>query len=286
MRFKSKIFNVGFLIAFIIFLSAAVYAVEYSPKYFGPNANPVPEFANARIPDKTEIEFSYDYYFGFGDDTNSLSMSVEIPLLVEKVSFKIWINFFETYQVSAKVYDERNMEGGQLKGNAGGDFYVQTRILIFSEGAYNPAVILNSALKTASGTEFPQRRYFDTPGYYFDAEFGKSFFMNSEIINEIRNVLDLGFFCWETTNSVQDDAFMYGYRIILSNKFIDIENTLSGYYGWMQNGDTPLLCGLKISTRSKTKFFIQYKKGINDFPYNNVSLGIVFAIDMLTPRYK
>ena len=45
--------------------------VKYSTAWFGPNANPVPEFTDARIPAKTTISLMGDYYFGFGDKTTN-----------------------------------------------------------------------------------------------------------------------------------------------------------------------------------------------------------------------
>jgi hypothetical protein len=261
--------------------------VNYSPAYFGPNANPVPEFTDATIPAMTTVKFSGDYYFGFGDNTTNMTLTTEIPLLPERLSFKIWINMLENYDVTQAVYNERNMTGRKLSGMAGGDFYIQTRIFILAEKTYIPAVILNSTLKTASGTNFQQRRYFDTPGYYFDVEFGKSIYLQNKVLNEIRFVADLGFFCWETTNSIQNDAPMYGGKIILSNALFDFENTLSGYHGWMNNGDKPLVYRSKLNIKqAKFNIFAQYQYGIKDFPYHHVQAGFSFILENLTPKYK
>ena len=185
------------------------------------------------------------------------------------------------------MYDERQMEGGNLQGTTNGDIYVQTRMLITQEKKYLPNIILNSTLKSASGSNFAQRRYFDTPGYYFDVEIGKSIHTKSRIVSEIRAVANLGFLCWETTNSTQNDAPMYGGKVILSNKLFDFENVLSGYYGWMNNGDAPLAYSSKLTFKqSKINFFAQYQYGINDFPYHHIRAGISFQLSKLTPKYK
>ncbi|NDV47292.1 hypothetical protein D0T49_09570 [Paludibacter sp. 221] len=262
--------------------------VNYSPAYFGPNANPVPEFTDAAIPAKTTIRLSGDYYFGFGDRTGNIVFAAEVPLLAKRVSLKVWVPMFENYKVTQAVYDERNMEGGELSGAArGGDFYVQTRILILPEKKYAPSIILNSTLKTASGTNFGQRRYFDTPGYYFDVEIGKSIHLKNKLLSEIRAVADLGFLCWETTGSTQNDAPMYGGKIILSNRLIDFENTLSGYYGWIDNGDKPLVYSSKLNFKQPNfNIFAQYQYGINDFPYHHIQLGVAFVLSKLTPKYN
>ncbi len=168
--------------------------VKYAPAWFGPNANPVPEFTDARIPAKTTISLMGDYYFGFGDKTKNGYFKVEIPLLPEFVSFKFWASTLENYTVTPELSEIRGMNGN-LTGQPNGDLYVQTRIAILKESSKAPAIIFNTTLKTASGTNFTERRYFDTPGYYFDLEFGKSIHLNNNFISEIRGVANLGFLC-------------------------------------------------------------------------------------------
>lgn len=269
-------------------------SVKYSPAWFGPNALPVPEFNDARIPSNTTIQLMGDYYFGKGDVTKNAYFKIELPLLPNFVSFKIWTSMFERYKVTEELSNERQMSGN-MAGKANGDFYVQTRISLLNEKKSFPAIILNSTLKTASGTNFKARRYFDTPGYYFDLEIGKSIAINNTAINEIRFVGNIGFLCWETTNSTQNDAPMYGAKIITGNKKWQWENTLSGYYGWMHTnhnyssdyGDAPLVLATKLSLKlHKIDYFTQYQYGIKDYPYHQLRVGVSVEIEDLTPHYK
>ncbi len=268
--------------------------VKYAPAWFGPNANPVPEMTDARIPEKTIISLIGDYYFGFGDETSNIRYKIEIPLLPNRVSLSIWNTAFEHFRVTEKVHTYRNMEGN-LTGKASGDFYVQTRISLLTEKKKSPSIIINSTLKTASGTNFEQRRYFDTPGYYFDAEAGKSFYTKSKLLNEIRLVANLGFLCWETTNSTQNDAPMYGFKLITGNNTWKFENTLSGYWGWMHTnpkygsdyGDAPLVYAAKFTIlQGHMDYFAQYQYGIKDFPYHQLKAGISFPVEKFTPKYN
>ena len=155
--------------------------VKYSSAWFGPNANPVPEFTDGRIPQKTTISLMADYYFGYGDETKNGYFKIEIPLVSERVSFKIWSTVFERYKVTPELSAYREMNGN-LSGKSNGDFYVQTRISLLKEKKTAPAIILNSTLKTASCTNFNERRYFDTPGYYFDMEIAKSIYTKSKFM--------------------------------------------------------------------------------------------------------
>ena len=283
----------------IIFFFASIFIitnieaqVNYSPSWFGPNANPVPEFTDARIPVKTTISLMGDYYFGFGDQTKNGYFKIEIPLLPGRVSFKIWTTILESYQVTRELSAYRGMNGNTT-GKPNGDFYVQTRISLLKERDIAPAIILNSTLKTASGTNFNERRYFDTPGYYFDIEAAKSIHTTGKFINEIRGVVNFGFLCWETTGSTQDDAPMYGAKIIFGNEKWKLDNTLSGYSGWMHKnshynpdfGDTPLVFASKFTILTRNvDYFAQYQYGIKDFPYRQIRMGVSFRLESLTPK--
>ena len=100
---------------------------------------------------------------------------------------------------------------------------------------------------------------------------------------------------WETTNSKQNDAPMYGGKFILGNEKWKMENTISGYWGWMHTskvinmpdyGDTPLVYATKLSHKvGKIDYFAQYQYGITDFPYHQLRVGISFPVSKLTPRF-
>ena len=49
------------------------------------------------------------------------------------------------------------------EGFATGDLYIQTRIRLLSENSKRPAIIFNSTLKTASGSEFKKTGDFLIP---------------------------------------------------------------------------------------------------------------------------
>lgn len=280
------------IIIFLSIFQLNCQIVKYSTAWFGPNSNPVPETTEAIIPEKTTMELTADYYTGFGDNTYNGYFKMEIPLISERVSFKFWSTFLENYQVSDKISTLRNMF--EKKGKANGDIYLQTRISLNKEKKILPAIIFNSTLKTASGTNFENKRYFDTPGYYFDIETGKSFKTDNFILHEIRLTANIGFMCWETTNSRQDDAIMYSIQLNLKKGNFNLENFIGGYDGWMHRhptygydyGDSPLVYHLKLKYINKNSdYYIQYQYGIKDFPYYQMRAGIAFRIKALTPKF-
>jgi len=282
-----KFRNIISAILILVSLDSSSQTVNYSPKYFGPNALPVPEFTDATIAEFTTLSVSWNYYSGFGDRTLNPFIKAEIPLIRSKVSFKIWGTAAERYNTTLDIRDRRASNEEVPVGTANGDVYVQTRILLFEEQEKRPSIILNSTLKTASGNSFGARRYFDTPGYYFDLEIGKTYFVESKLLKKIRMVADAGFLCWETTNSMQNDAAMYGIKIIMSNKYIEFENSISGYSGWINNGDHPMVYSSQLTQKNKRIDFLgQYQYGIRDFPYHHIRLGFLISIETLTPNYK
>jgi len=284
--------NLYFLITvFCVQMLTSQTLIHHTTNYFGPNANPVPEFTDALIPESTSLTLSGDYYFGYGDQTLSNNMKVEIPLISEKVSVKVWKTLVEHYSVTDEIVSRRSMQ--KNNGFATGDFYVQTRIKILSEGIGRPAMVLNSTLKTASGSDFKNRRFFNTAGYYFDIELGKSFMFDNSFIDEVRLVSDLGFFSWDvqTPNlNVQDDAVMYGLKLILKHKNMSLENTFSGYNGWIKRvedyGDRPMIFSSRLNVNfRKALWFVQFQHGIKYFPYEQIRLGVQIPFRNLTPNF-
>ena len=284
-----------FLVLISSFQILTAQSTKYSTSWFGPNANPVPEFTDVHISSKTTVSLMGDSYFGYGDNTQNGFLKIEIPLLPKLVSIKLFSTILESYQVTDAVSNKRGMKGGNTTGKAIGDIYIQTRISLLKESKYVPAIIFNSTLKTASGSNFSERRYFDTPGYYFDLEIGKSIYTKGKFISEIRSVLDAGFMCWETTESTQDDAPMYGGKIIIGNAKWKLENSVSGYFGWMHTnkyysadyGDAPKVYTLRFLFLTKEiNYFVQYLYGINDFPYQQIRVGSSLQINKLTPKFN
>ncbi|WP_417429461.1 hypothetical protein [Halpernia sp.] len=288
----SSFLKLFFLINLLFFsLFSSQKLLNLTTNYFGPNANPVPDFTDATIPKFTELSVYGDYYFGFGDKTVNPYLKIEIPLISEKVSLKIWAVPLEYYNVTDAIKTRRDMQ--KNSGFASGDVYVQTRISLLNNKEKNINLVINATLKTASGSDYKNRRFFNTAGYYFDAELGKSFLLKNSFLNEIRLVADAGFYSWDvqTPNlNVQDDALMYGFKLILKKKNVSLENTISGYNGWIKRasdyGDKPIVFATKLNFQDKkNKYFIQYQNGIRYFPFNQIRIGAVFSLESWTPNF-
>jgi hypothetical protein len=268
---------------------------HFSTKWYGPNAQPIPEITDGTIAKLTTFSLNGDYYFGYGDQTVNSYLRIEIPLLSEKISIKSWMNIYEQYKVEPTVGLSRGMQPGNLKGNAVGDIYLQTRIRLLEESRKKPSLILNYTLKTSSGTGVHEKRNFNRTGYYFDFESGKTFNINSRLLDDLRWVAMAGFLCWETIDYTQNDGPMYGTKIKLSKNKIEWEGGIRAYSGWMgshpnfnnDHGDRPIVIFSAIHFKTiKNRYFFQYQYGIRDFPYHQIRLGIELKNKKLTPVYR
>lgn len=285
---KQQLIQKGVLVVYLLTCFVPIVnsqKINFSPAYFGPNALPVYEISDARIPKETQFRCSGNHFYGFGDKTISFDYKVTIPLLPERVSFEATHLAVEFWEVTQDVYDYRNMMEGKLKGVAWGEFFCQTNVSLIKERERIPTFVLSGGFKTATGTGFPQRRNYDSPAYFFTLEIGHSYYPKFRFLEEVRMAGYLGFLCWQTTTNAQNDAFTYGGKIVLRNRLFDFQNMLSGYSGWIANGDTPLVFSSRLTyKRPKFTVFKEYQYGINDFPYHNVRLGCSFTLSSLTPR--
>ncbi len=262
--------------------------IRYTTQWFGVNANPVPSLQGALIADSPNISNNIFFTTNPEDKTESIYLDVEIPIISQAVSLRVYGCLLEHYTVSSYLGQQRGMDMSKLSGIEGGDYYIQTRIRLLSENRHwRPNMILHSTLKTASADKVSTRRYFDTPGYFFHLEAGKELLTKTETSPlRLRVVLMLGFMCWETSGSLQNDAYMYGLQLIMSAKSFSLSSEISGYSGWMSNrygptyGDKPIVSrfALRYKLSERIQLTMGYEQGIRHFPHNQLHTGIKYII--------
>lgn len=91
-------------------------------------------------------------------------------------------------------------------------------------------------------------------------------------------------------NNVQDDAVMYGCKVILKNEKWSWENTFSGYNGWINRaadyGNKPILVASRLNyLRQNLILFLQYQHGVRHFPYEQIRFGTTLRFRSLTPNF-
>ena len=62
----------------------------YSPRWYGPNANPIPEAREAMIPQGLRLHNSLQYQLSNKDKTATLFTDLEIPIVSERASVRVY----------------------------------------------------------------------------------------------------------------------------------------------------------------------------------------------------
>ena len=128
-------------------------------------------------------------------------------------------------------------------------------------------------------------RYYDSPGYFFDATVGKTFSLNQQPAtdHQLPTTLTLaastGFLCWQTNNGRQNDAVMYGAQVRLRAGRWSLEETLAGYSGWEHEGDCPMTLRSRIALHfNRLEPYIMYLYGLHDYPFHQLRLGVAYTL--------
>lgn len=262
-------------------LELVAQGIRYSPRWFGAYAQPVPELQDAQIPAMPSVEGRVMTTIEGAEQSQAMYLDVEIPLIPEAVSMRLYGYPIDRYAVPADVAAERGSKS--LQGSSLGDLYLQSRIRLLRERVgWRPNLVLDITLKTAAATSVAPRRSFDTPGYYFHLEGGKSYRLSHNgLWRELRLSGMLGFMCWETSGSKQDDAYLYGLSLALSRPKLSCGLELSGYTGWLYRhdpvyGDRPITLRMRVSYTlgPRLRLLAGYERGLRDYPYSLLSLGL------------
>lgn len=249
-----------------------------APAYFGPNALPVPDMLDGRTQSQLGIELAGDGYFGkHGNRTADLFARVCVPLFTRWANLTVWMPVYEWYKQADGT------------GNGAGDVYLSTDIQVLhndwfrsGKAKYIPQMALRLGMKTASGGQFERRRHYDCPGYFFDLSIGQSIPLRHV---SLRFAGSAGFLCWQTDNGRQNDAVMYGLQARLQHEYFSLQTTWGGYVGWERHGDAPMSLKARVAGHIHDfEPYIQYQWGIQDYPYHQIRVGLVYHLEILKPR--
>lgn len=275
--------------------SSLSYSSRISPYYFGPQAFPVPDMVD-RVSGDLRIELAGDIFAGYrGDMTCDLMLKANIPLFTHRVNLSLWMPVREWYRNTDRNMDVCRIPNGRRDqarcGSLTGDVYVSVDIQLLEEKLRCPDFTLRAALKTASGDGYSLARYYDSPGYFFDATVAKSFNVWRRYGLELRFAVNAGFLCWQTDNGRQNDAPMFGVKLGLRTKRWAFSEIFGGYAGWegmsCEDGalahDCPMVLTSELSYRIADCWEIAacYQHGLHDYPYNQFRIGVAWHFDVL-----
>ena len=253
----------------------------HSAAFLGANALPIPIMTDGRVNNTSALTIAGQFHFSEGDNTQNVALYLNYNFLKDVISVDLFFVPVEFFQMSHAKKEERRVHFSNYDvTNATGDAYLNTNFRVLSQEKNKMDMAIRIGLKTASGDNSNPARFTDTPGYYFDASFGK--LVGSD--QNWRPYGMLGFYSWETNDDIlpQNDAVMYGFGIEYSKNELSIKNELTGYNGYKKNGDKPSVYRLSFSkSLSRMIFGAKYQHGLRDYEYKTfeLSLGYKFTND-------
>lgn len=261
-----------------------------APAYFGPNAFPVPDMLDGRVQNHLRVEIAGDGYFGFqGDKTADVFARLFIPLFTDRVNLTVWMPMMEWYELTPeRIATCRVPDSLAHSGSGAGDAYFSTDIQILRDKKWAPDIALRAACKSASGGQYELARHYDCPGYFMDLSLGKSWYLGERQASdevkavELRVAGSVGFLCWQTDNGRQNDAVMYGLQLLVKSQYVSLRTTWSGYVGWENDGDKPMIIKGRLSGHAKQfEPYVEYQYGIKDYPFHHLRVGMAYHINVL-----
>ena len=252
-----------------------------SAAFLGPNALPVPVLRDGLVESKFSFEMRPEAHISKGDQTYNLFTSFIAPL-GKSASFEVFLVPSEYYKMDTITRDERLARHQNAEGYAGGDFWFGTNIQLIRDKRF-PDLMMSVYFKTASGTNLSDARYTDTPAYYLLLNAGKTIIFKKNKNIQFRYFGDLGVYIWQTWSEInsQDDAFLYGIGAQLQNLDYLFKLSLTGYHGYLNNGDRPAVLRMQLGTHNRhLNFVAKYQIGLHDYNYQSVGFSLIYQFSI------
>lgn len=249
----------------------------YSPRYFGPNALPIPEMRTGRIDTRWEVEVRGEYHHYKGDKTKDLYARLFIPIANGRAGVELYGVIKEDYKMTNETRQERYAVETEPPIYCRGDFIISSYYQVLQSDKWCD-IMVSANIKTASGNRVCDARYTDAAAYWFDASFGRNLYQSPDKTTAIRLQTMAGFYCWMTNDLIhrQNDAFMYGIGASGRYKFASLSVDYAGYHGYEKNGDRPMALRTKLNLEYKKNILsFRFKHGIKDNLYDSYSIGYI-----------
>jgi hypothetical protein len=253
--------------------------MHITPGYLGPNALPVPDVKKGVVLPGTKLELGLSSHFMKGDPTQDFSARYYRSFADNKIAIELYAVILEHYSMSDSIRDERISRDFDGKGFADGDIYFSTLIQLVKDRKF-PDTMLRMAGRTASGSNLKGARNSDSPGYFFDLSFSKSYTGKDEKLT-LMPFASAGFYSWQTNDelNLQNDAYMYAIGGDVKWSKWSVSNSLSGYSGYKHERDRPMVYTFDLNHSFKNQTIrLQYLYGIRDWKYQTIKLSMIFNL--------
>lgn len=249
----------------------------YSPRYFGPNAFPIPLLRSGLVADRYEIEVRGEYHYFSGDKTTNLHTRALLPFFRGKAGVEVSMNLFEEYKMTPEIVAERHAVGTESPITCHGDVVVTAFFQLLKSEKWVDAMA-NLSLKTASGGRVCDARYTDAATYWFDLTLGRNLIRNAGDGFALRAQAMVGFYCWMTNEIIhrQNDAVLFGGGLTATYGGFTLSTDLSGFKGYKANGDHSMAWRNHVQYELKKNILsFRYNHGLKDNRYDTLSVGYI-----------
>lgn len=250
--------------------------------HMGPNALPVPDFEEGRMPGGIRLQMAGESHLMPGETTLNTRMRLFLPLYSKRAGLSLHMVPLERYEMDTVVRDARSARDRDGQGYSVGDLYLGTYIQLTDNHPNWPDLLLRLHLRTASGNRLEAARFTDTPGYYFDLTASEEWHYQHPFWQGLRAHFALGFYAWQTHRAdyLQNDALLASGGLSVKMGGWHLSQSLAGYHGYLRNGDRPLVwrIGLSSAYQSRIRYFFRWQKGLHDFPYWSLRAGVDFRL--------
>ncbi|MDH6358876.1 hypothetical protein [Parabacteroides sp. PF5-9] len=249
----------------------------YSPRYFGPNAFPIPELRSGLVGSRFEAEVRGEYHYYSGDKTKDLYGRLFLPIVRGRAAIEVSFVYKEDYKMTPETRDERNAVDVTSPISYNGDIVVSGLFQLLKSEKWVDAMF-SFNLKTASGGRLCDARFTDAAAYWFDLTLGKNLYQSTNQQFTLRMQGLVGFYCWMTNDMVhrQNDAISYGIGLTGIYRHFTLTSDLSGFHGYEKNGDRPMTLRNHLSYEIKKNIIsFRYNHGMKDRLYDTYSLAYI-----------
>ncbi|MDR1224160.1 MAG: hypothetical protein LBL07_14965 [Tannerella sp.] len=251
--------------------------LQYSSRYFGPNAFPMPELRNGYLGTRWEVELRGEYHDSEGDRTKDVYARLFIPVAEGRAGVEVNCVIYEYYNMTGETVEERHAAGSYWDHGAHGDIIVSSFYQLVKSEKWAD-MMLEATLKTASGNRLVDARFTDAATYWFNVNIGRNLYKRPDGKFHLRIQGLAGFYCWMTNDMVhrQNDALIYAAGISGAFKNLTLNADIAGIYGYKNNGDRPLQLRTKLNYEYKKNILsFRYRHGMKDALYDTLSLAYI-----------
>ena len=252
--------------------------MKYSHAYLGPNAIPIPTLQRPITGRRPAMSyFKSSSQMSLIEDDSFLSLHNELHWYRGHTQIHITHQSIEYYRTSTELRDHRISRDEDSEGVIAGDVLIDISTRLWERNL--DAIWFTFHTKTAAGP-LSQARFTDAPGYAFFFSHQKSF---SSIGNWVPTLTtDAGFQVYQThwVDYPQNDGFLGNIGLQIQKDETIFSARVRTFTGYFRDGDWPRLLELQWNNNlSFGQTQLGWTRGLNDYPFSFVTVGLVCWLD-------